>query len=143
MTLDDVKSIPVPHFTPAQIEQLATVQKELAQMEIERGPSSTQAFVDEQIAHIFQLPASISILATEFNHIRSTLLGGCTDNAAVKPPKEDDLHRVLVVWIWSDHRWKCGNSMPHGHLSPYLPHGSTPYSLHLKHRIQIVSPDTR
>jgi len=34
-------------------------------------------------------------------------------------------------------------ALPHGHLSPYLPHGSTPYSLHLKHRIQIVSPDTR
>src|SRR5579859_4779334 len=41
ITLDDVKSIPLPHFTPAQIAQLAAVQKELAQMEIEQGPSST------------------------------------------------------------------------------------------------------
>jgi hypothetical protein len=91
ITLDDVKSIPLPHFTPIQIEQLAVVQKELAQMEIERGSSSTQAFVDEQIAHIFRLPASMSILATEFNRIRSTLIGGYTGGAAMKPPKEGDL----------------------------------------------------
>jgi hypothetical protein len=91
ITLDDVKSIPVPHFTPVQIEHLATVQKELAQMEIERGSSSTQTFVDEQIAHLFQLPASMNILATEFNRVRSTLIGGYTGSAAVKPPKDDDL----------------------------------------------------
>jgi hypothetical protein len=91
ITLDDVKSIPIPLFTPVQIEQLATVQKELAQMEIERGSSSTQAFVDEQIAHLFQLPDSMSILATEFNRVRSTLIGGYIGGAAMKPPKEDDL----------------------------------------------------
>ena len=91
ITLDDVKSIPMPHFTPAQIEQLAAVQKGLAQMELEQGSSSTQAFVDEQIAHIFQLPVSMSILATEFNRVRSTLIGEYTSGTAMRPPKDDDL----------------------------------------------------
>jgi hypothetical protein len=91
ITLDDVKRIPIPHFTPVQIEQLAAVQKTLAQMELEQGSSSTQAFVDEHIAHIFQLPASISMLAMEFNRVRATLIGGNVGSAAVKPPKEEDL----------------------------------------------------
>jgi type I restriction-modification system DNA methylase subunit len=91
ITLDDVKSIPLPHFTPAQIEQLAAVQKELAQMEIEQSTSSTQAFVDEQIAHILQVPARMSILVTEFRRVRSTLIGGSTSGTALKPPTEADL----------------------------------------------------
>ena len=91
ITLDDVKSIPMPHFTPAQIEQLAAVQKGLARMELEQGSSSTQAFVDKQIAHIFQLPVSMSILATEFNRVRSTLIGEYTSGTAMRPPKDDDL----------------------------------------------------
>ena len=91
ITLDDVKGIPMPHFTLGQIEQLAAVQKELARMEIEQGSSSTQAFVNEQIAHVFQFPASMGTLVTEFNRVRSTLIGGYTGGAAVKAPKQEDL----------------------------------------------------
>lgn len=91
ITLDDVKSIPLPQFTPDQIAQLAAVQRELAQMEVEQGTSSTQAFVDEQIAHILQVPYSMSVLATEFHRVRSTLIGGAPSSAAMKPPTEADL----------------------------------------------------
>jgi N-6 DNA Methylase len=91
ITLNDVKSIPVPDFSGAQIEQLAIVQSKLAQMEFEHGSSFAQAFVDDQISRIFRIPSSINVLATEFNHVRSTLIGGGNDSIAVQSPKEEDL----------------------------------------------------
>lgn len=88
ITLQDVKSIPIPHFTTAQVEQLAAVQKQLAQIEIAQGALYTQNFLDEQIASALKLPHSINILAMEFNRVRSKLVGGAMYNATAK---KDDL----------------------------------------------------
>ncbi|HMH09606.1 MAG TPA: N-6 DNA methylase [Candidatus Nitrosopolaris rasttigaisensis] len=91
ITLEDIQSIPLPHFTTDQVRKLATLQRELVQMEIEHGSAYTQALLDERITSLFEIPKSINTLATEFNRIRSKLIGGGTNGVAVESPSEDDL----------------------------------------------------
>ncbi|HVB24014.1 MAG TPA: N-6 DNA methylase [Ktedonobacteraceae bacterium] len=71
ITLNTVKSIPIPAFTLEQIEQLTTLQKKLVSMELEQGAKYAQAYLDEQIIRILQVPESIMTLVTEFLQLRS------------------------------------------------------------------------
>jgi hypothetical protein len=82
ITLNTVKSIPVPALTVEQIEQLAVLQKKLVTMELEQGAAYAQAFLDEQVIHILRVPESITTLVTEFLQLRSKLVGGGTQEAA-------------------------------------------------------------
>ena len=94
ITLNTVKSIPIPIFTSEQIKRLATVQKQLPQMEIERGSQYTQAHLNEQVIRILQVPENITTLVTEFLQLRSKLVGGGTREAiqkAQQPPDQEAL----------------------------------------------------
>lgn len=90
ITLNDVKSIPLPDFTPAQIEELSFLQKELTQLENSQGSLYAQAFLDEQIASLLRIPTSINTLASEFQRVRSKLIGGSIDSFVVRQPATSD-----------------------------------------------------
>lgn len=84
ITLNTVKSIPVPALTLNQIEQLAALQKELVSMELKQGATYAQAYLDEQVIRILQVPESITTVVTEFMQIRLKLVGGGTREAVQK-----------------------------------------------------------
>jgi len=90
ITLNTVKSIPVPIFTSEQIERLAAVQKYLPQMEFEKGSEYTQAHLDGEVIRILQVPESITTLVTEFIQVRSKLVGGGTKEAVLEVSQRPD-----------------------------------------------------
>jgi N-6 DNA Methylase len=94
ITLNTVKSIPVPIFNSEQIERLAAVQKHLSQMEIERGSEYTQTHLDEEVIRILQVPESITTLVTEFLQLRSKLVGGGTRETVQRAQQRPDLEAL-------------------------------------------------
>jgi N-6 DNA methylase len=78
ITLNTVKSIPVPELPFQQIEQLADLQKKLVSIELEQGTEYAQNLLDEQVMHILQVPESITTLVNDFVQIRLKLVGGGT-----------------------------------------------------------------
>ncbi len=81
ITLNTVKSIPVPVLTLEQVEQLASLQEELVSMELEQVAKNAQTYLDDQVIHILHVPESITTLVTEFLQLRSKLVGGGTREA--------------------------------------------------------------
>jgi len=90
ITLNTVKSIPVPALTLEQIDQLATLQKQLGSIELEQGAKYAQAYLDEHVIRILQVPESITTLVTEFLELRSKLVGGGTIEAVQKAQQHPD-----------------------------------------------------
>jgi len=90
ITLKTVKSIPVPALTLEQIEQLAALQKQLVLMEFEQDAKYAQAYLDEQVIHLLQVPESITTLVTEFLQLRSKLVEGGTKEAVQKAQQRPD-----------------------------------------------------
>ncbi|MGB8348608.1 MAG: N-6 DNA methylase [Ktedonobacteraceae bacterium] len=90
ITLDTVKSIPIPVFTPEQVAQLAALQKELVSMEHEQGSAHAQAYLDEQTIRILQVPDSITMIVTEFMQFRLKMVGGGTREAIQKAQQRPD-----------------------------------------------------
>jgi hypothetical protein len=84
ITLSTVRSIPVPELTLEQIEQLAALQNQLILMELEQGAKYAQAYLDEQVIQILQVPESITALVSEFLELRLKLVGGGTKEALQK-----------------------------------------------------------
>jgi len=84
ITLNTVKSIPIPSLTQEQVERLAALQKELVSMELEQGAKNAQTYLDEQIIRILHVPESITTLVTEFLELRLKLVGGGTREALQK-----------------------------------------------------------
>ena len=90
ITLKTVKSIPVPALTLEQVKQLAALQKKLVSLELEQGAKYAQAYLDEQVIDILQVPESITTLVTEFLQLRSKLVGGGTREAVQKAQQRPD-----------------------------------------------------
>jgi len=90
ITLNTVRSIPIPALALEQVEQLAALQKKLVLMELEQGAKYAQAYLDEQITRILQVPESITTLVTEFLQLRSKLVGGGTREAVQKAQQRPD-----------------------------------------------------
>jgi hypothetical protein len=84
ITLNTIRSIPVPSFSLEQIRQLAILQKELVSMELEQGAKYAQAYLDEQIIDVLHVPVSITTLVNEFLELRLQLVGGGTRDAIQK-----------------------------------------------------------
>lgn len=84
ITLDTVKSIPVPRFTSEQIEELAALQKTLVSMELEQGAQYAQNYLDRRVVEILRIPESVTTLANEFLQLRVGLVGGGTREAVQK-----------------------------------------------------------
>ena len=84
ITLNTVRSIPIPSLTLEQVEHLAALQKELVSMELEQDAKYAQAYLDEQIIRILNAPESITTLVTEFLELRLKLVGGGTREAIQK-----------------------------------------------------------
>ncbi len=90
----DIKNIPIPKFTEAQIKELANLQQQLAEMEISGtySRSELQMILDKKIESILMLPKSLSILANDFINIKLTLnTGNRAVTPATKMPSEMDL----------------------------------------------------
>lgn len=96
ITLDSVKSIPIPAFTFEQIEQLAALQRELVSIENERGAEYAQIYQNTQVAHILRLPASITTLVDEFLQLRVGLVGGGTKKAVQKVQQRPDRNALTA-----------------------------------------------
>jgi len=90
ITLKTVKSIPVPALTLEQIDRLATLQKQLGSMELEQGAKYAQAYLDEHVMRILQVPESITVLVTEFLQLRLKLVGGGTKEAVQRIQQHPD-----------------------------------------------------
>src|SRR5260221_586033 len=90
ITLNTVRSIPIPELTLEQVEQLAALQKQLISMELEQGAKYAQAYLDEQVIRILQVPESITTLVTEFLQLRSKLVGGGTKEAVQRIQQRPD-----------------------------------------------------
>ena len=84
ITINTVRSIPIPVLTLEQVKQLAVLQKKLVLLELKQGTKYAQAYLDEQIIHILQVPESITTLVTDFLQLRSKLVGGGTREAVQK-----------------------------------------------------------
>ena len=96
ITLNTVKSIPVPAFTLEQVEQLVTLQEDLVSLELEQGAKNAQAYLDQQIIRILHMPESLMTLITEFLELRLKLVGGGTREAIQKAqqrPDQEDLQK--------------------------------------------------
>ncbi len=96
ITLDSVKSIPIPAFTLEQIEQLAALQKELVSIETERDAEYTQTYQNTQVVHILQLPESITTLVNEFLQLRVGLVGGGTKKAVQRVQQRPDQNALTA-----------------------------------------------
>ena len=90
ITLNTVRSIPIPVLTLEQVEQLAELQKKLVSIELEQGAKYAQAYLDEQVIRILQVPENITTLVTEFLQLRSKLVGGGTREAVQKAQQRPD-----------------------------------------------------
>jgi hypothetical protein len=90
ITLNTVKSIPVPVLTSEQIERLAALQNELVSIELEQGTKYAQAYLDEQVIRILHVPESITTVVTEFLELRLKLVGGGTREAIQKAQQRPD-----------------------------------------------------
>ncbi len=91
ITLNDVKSIPVPNFTSEQIEKLTILYDDLVQKDIQGDFFHVQESLDEQMADLFSIPDDIITLATELNRIRLTLRDKTINSAAARHPNREDL----------------------------------------------------
>ena len=96
ITLDSVKSIPIPAFTLEQIERLAALQKELVSLEPEQGAEYAQAYQNAQVMHILQLPESITTLVNEFLQLRTGLVGGGTKKAVQRVRQRPDQNALAA-----------------------------------------------
>lgn len=99
ITLDTARSIPVPTFTPGQIEQLAAFLSDLIAIELEHGAEHARAYLNQQVASILHVPESIFVQAYEFMQIRSRLVGGGTREARAivqRYPDKDALQAYAV-----------------------------------------------
>jgi hypothetical protein len=95
ITLNTVKSIPVPIFTPEQLQQLALLQDELVSLEMRQGAEHAQVYLDEQIMHILHIPQNIITLVDEFLQFRVKLVGGGTREAIAKIQQYADRDTLL------------------------------------------------
>lgn len=95
-----VRTIPIPNFTPDQAQELAALQEAFAEREasyIKHGVSveelhAYQNLLDETIYRLFAIPDDIVTLATEFVYVRLPLDGGKEAKARVtRPPTSDEL----------------------------------------------------
>ena len=91
ITLNDVKSIPVPNFTSEQIEKLTILYNDLVQKDIQGDSAHVQESLDEQMADIFSIPDDINTLATELNRVRLTLRDKTINSTAARRPNQEDL----------------------------------------------------
>ena len=90
----DVKSIPVPSLSPAQISELAELQRQLATLENIGSYSerSLQEQIDEEIQQILRIPKNLSILAKDFMNFRLQLNKGKAVIPATEPPEVNHLY---------------------------------------------------
>lgn len=93
VNLDNMKAIPLPHFTDEQIHHLATLHRELAALEAS-GENRThlQERLDGRAAAILHIPEDLLVLARDFVNIRLTLNEGRTDSIAALPVDQEQLH---------------------------------------------------
>lgn len=99
----DIRSIPVPVFSPSQVQELVLLQKEVAKREIltPEDSLSLQASLDAKVESLFKVPRSISTLAKDLLQLRLTLNKGKTTGRAVESPSEGDL-RVYAQYLKSE-----------------------------------------
>jgi hypothetical protein len=90
----DVNSIPVPRLSPAQISELAELQRQLATLENIGSYSelSLQEQIDEEIQQILRIPKNLSILAKDFMNFRLQLNKGKAVIPATEPPEVNHLY---------------------------------------------------
>jgi hypothetical protein len=92
--LKDIKKIPIPSFSKEQIEELAVLQKSLANSE-RLGlnvNSSLQENLDREIERVLEIPAILCVVAKEFTQIRMQLNKGKVSVPATNAPEEVDLY---------------------------------------------------
>jgi len=94
---EEIQNLPVPTFTDKQIRELTSLQKHLAAQE-SRHPYSTDALqaklqelLDERVARILGLPATVNKLASDFIDVRLSINKGKTGGTASGHPQQSDL----------------------------------------------------
>ena len=94
VTLNTVKSIPVPLLSSEQVTKLSSLQKELVFIERKYGSKKAQVYLEEQISSILHVPENIMTLVKEFLDLRLKLVGGGTKTAIEKAQQRPD-HQTL------------------------------------------------
>jgi hypothetical protein len=89
----DIKKIPIPLMSIKQISQLASLQRELVDLERANTlpTSSLQEMIDNSIENILNLPDDLNILARDFTQIKLSLNKGKAVAIATEHPQENDL----------------------------------------------------
>ena len=89
----DIKNIPIPVLSINQISQLASLQRELVELERSNTlpTSSLQEMLDNSIENILNLPDDLNILARDFTQIKLSLNKGKAVAIATEHPRENDL----------------------------------------------------
>ncbi|WP_236579857.1 class I SAM-dependent DNA methyltransferase [Pseudanabaena sp. lw0831] len=89
----DIKKIPIPLMSIKQISQLASLQRELVDLERSNTlpTSSLQEMLDNSIENILNLPDDLNILARDFTQIKLSLNKGKAVAIATEHPRENDL----------------------------------------------------
>lgn len=89
----DVKPIPIPLFSAGQIQELARLQRELADVEKSLASASfLQSRLDDEVMTILRVPRSLSILARDFTQVRLKLNKGKAVVSATEPPDKSHLY---------------------------------------------------
>ena len=90
---NDIRRIPVPIISPEQIEELAGLQKDLAEREAGGHESfdHLQGALDEGIERILNIPKTLAILAKDFMRVRLSLNKGKATGVASQPPRQSNL----------------------------------------------------
>ena len=89
----DIRNVPIPVMSVEQISELASLQRDLADLErlnIVSG-NSLQERLDYSIESILRLPEDINILSRDFTQVRFKLNKGKAVISATEKPQENDL----------------------------------------------------
>jgi len=89
----DIKSVPFPVMSVGQISELASLQRELENLDSLNATSENllQERLDKSIENILKLPESISVLARDFTQVRFKLNKGKAVVSATAQPRENNL----------------------------------------------------
>ncbi len=93
----ELKQLPVPLFTPEQVDELSSLQRALAAEEAgvqqmnEELQERFQAIIDEGVEKILGMPKNLAILAKDFMNVRLSVNKGKIKVVASQHPQEIDL----------------------------------------------------
>jgi len=91
--LGDARSMPMPRFTPAQVDALYSLHFELAEEEPILDLNDWQRRLDDGVSSILSIPDQLMMIARELKHFRLPLVKGRAPRHLTRPPDKSQLQK--------------------------------------------------